>query len=160
MSSRRNIIYAFIDSQNINLGTSVNGWKLDWGRFRLFLRNKYDVKKAFLFIGYIKRNSSLYDYLERVGKKYGKTQNQIVLNWIGSLGFKPEVFSTSKEHIQENWEAMQFKMEKKDCDEITEFRIPGYTPPEINWGNIGLVDSIVPPVMGFEENYNLNRKIS
>lgn len=67
MSSKENIVYAFIDSQNINLGTSINGWKLDWGKFRLFLRNKYGVKKTFLFIGYIKKNISLYNYLEKVG---------------------------------------------------------------------------------------------
>jgi uncharacterized LabA/DUF88 family protein len=67
MSSNNNIVYAFIDSQNINLGTLADGWKLDWGKFRLFLRNKYGVKKAFLFIGYIKKNISLYDYLEKVG---------------------------------------------------------------------------------------------
>jgi len=67
MSSKENIVYAFIDSQNINLGILANRWELDWGKFRLFLRNKYGVKKAFLFIGYIKKNKRLYDYLERVG---------------------------------------------------------------------------------------------
>ena len=80
-------------------------------------------------------------------------QNQIVLNWMNHLGFKPEVFSTSLEHIKENWEAMQFKMEEDDYEELTEFRVPGYIPPKINWDNIGNGDSIVPPIMGFEEDY-------
>lgn len=59
--------YAFIDSQNINLGTTATRWKLDWGKFRLFLRNKYNVKKAFLFIGYIESNTELYRHLQEVG---------------------------------------------------------------------------------------------
>lgn len=59
--------YAFIDSQNLNLGVSKKGWKLDWGKFRLYLRNKYNVKKAFLFIGYIESNASLYRELQDYG---------------------------------------------------------------------------------------------
>lgn len=60
-------IYAFIDSQNLNLGTLKDGWKLDFRKFRMYLRNKYRVEKAFLFIGYIKGNQKLYDRLERYG---------------------------------------------------------------------------------------------
>jgi uncharacterized LabA/DUF88 family protein len=63
----KEINYAFIDTQNLNLGIKSQGWELDWGKFRLFLRNKYGVKKAFLFVGYIEKNSSLYRDLERVG---------------------------------------------------------------------------------------------
>lgn len=60
-------VYAFIDSQNVNIGTLAKGWKLDWGSLRLLLRNKYNVEKAFLFIGYIKDNEKLYSHLKRVG---------------------------------------------------------------------------------------------
>lgn len=49
-------VYAFIDSQNLNLGTLDFGWKLDFAKFRLYLRNKYNVQKAYLFIGYIEKN--------------------------------------------------------------------------------------------------------
>ena len=98
-----------------------------------------------------------WELLEKLSKKYGKTQNQIILNWINSLGFKPEVFSTTEEHIKENWKSMQFKMEQSEYDEITKFRVPGYVPPKIDWSNIGLGDSIVPPIMGFEENYKFTK---
>ncbi len=91
--------------------------------------------------------------LVRLCEKYGKTQNQIVLNWMKSLGFLPEVFSTTIEHIKENWEAMQFEMTQSEYDELTNFRVPGYIPPKIDWDNMGNGDSIVPLVMGFEENY-------
>jgi diketogulonate reductase-like aldo/keto reductase len=92
--------------------------------------------------------------LARLSEKYGKTQNQIVLNWMKSLGFLPEVFSTSEDHIRENWEAMQFDMTKEDYNELTNYRIPRYNPPQINWANMGNGDSILPPIMGFEAEYN------
>ena len=59
--------YAFIDSQNLNLGIRDQGWELDFGRFRVYLRDKYKVSKAFLFIGYVKGNESLYRYLQEAG---------------------------------------------------------------------------------------------
>ena len=59
--------YAFIDSQNLNLAIRGLGWKLDFGRFRKYLADKYVVKKAFLFIGYISTNQNLYTQLQTQG---------------------------------------------------------------------------------------------
>ena len=59
--------YAFIDSQNVNLAIRDQGWRLDWKRFRVYLREKYAVTKAFLFIGYVKGNDSLYTSLQEAG---------------------------------------------------------------------------------------------
>ena len=59
--------YAFIDSQNLNLGVQSLGWKLDHKRFRIYLRDKYNVSKAFLFIGYVPGNQFLYTSLQSAG---------------------------------------------------------------------------------------------
>src|SRR3989344_4040411 len=59
--------FAFIDSQNLNLGVRSQGWKLDFGKFRQYLITKYNVKKTFLFIGYVQGNQLLYTYLQSVG---------------------------------------------------------------------------------------------
>ena len=59
--------YAFIDSQNLNLGVRSQGWKLDFSVFRRYLKDKYNVEKAFLFIGMVQGNSSLYKYLQECG---------------------------------------------------------------------------------------------
>jgi uncharacterized LabA/DUF88 family protein len=74
---REEIIYAFIDSQNLNLGTSKDicknnrliykGWKLDFRKFRIYLKEKLNVNKAFLFIGYTSHNKKLYKALENFG---------------------------------------------------------------------------------------------
>src|SRR3989344_5122607 len=60
-------IYAFIDSQNLNLGVKSQGWTLDFGKFRQLLITKYNIKKTFLFIGFVQDNQSLYTYLQSVG---------------------------------------------------------------------------------------------
>ncbi|HVV66574.1 MAG TPA: NYN domain-containing protein [Candidatus Saccharimonadales bacterium] len=59
--------YAFIDSQNLNLGSQRMGWKVDWRKFRKFLQDKYGVTKAFMFIGYMSENESLYEYMYELG---------------------------------------------------------------------------------------------
>jgi hypothetical protein len=43
--------YAFIDSQNLNLGIKGQGWELDLRRFRIYLREKYGVARAYMFYG-------------------------------------------------------------------------------------------------------------
>lgn len=59
--------YAFIDSQNLNLNVRNQGWILDFARFRVYLKDKYGVEKAFLFLGYIEENKKMYDFLNRTG---------------------------------------------------------------------------------------------
>ncbi len=59
--------YAFIDAQNLHLGVNSLGWKLDYQKFRHYLRGKYKVAKAFIFIGYIKKNEDIYENLKSFG---------------------------------------------------------------------------------------------
>lgn len=59
--------YAFIDSQNLTQGIKELGWKIDDKRFRVYLREKYNVEKAFLFIGYLPQNTDLYARLQDAG---------------------------------------------------------------------------------------------
>lgn len=59
--------YAFIDSQNLNLSTKELGWRLDYRKFRKYLKEKYHVSKAFLFLGFIAENSDLYKSLQDAG---------------------------------------------------------------------------------------------
>lgn len=65
--SKADTVYAFIDSQNLNLGIKSLGWTLDYRKFRLYLKNKYNVQKAYLFIGQVEGNESLYEMLEDSG---------------------------------------------------------------------------------------------
>ncbi len=57
--------YAFIDGQNLYLGIRALGWHLDYRKFRRYLREKYGITSAYLFIGYVGANEPLYQKLER-----------------------------------------------------------------------------------------------
>lgn len=78
MKKKYEKIFAFIDSQNLNLGTSKDlfnkkgkkiyrGWRLDFKKFRIYLSDKFRVSKAFLFVGYIKEYDDLYKQLKSYG---------------------------------------------------------------------------------------------
>ncbi len=60
-------VYAFIDSQNLNLGVQKVGWKMDWRAFRVYLSEQYNVTKAFMFIGYMQGNEPLYERMHELG---------------------------------------------------------------------------------------------
>ena len=60
-------IYAFIDSQNLNLGVRAQGWKLDFKEFKVYLTDKLGVSKCYLFIGMVPGNEKLYRILQEYG---------------------------------------------------------------------------------------------
>jgi uncharacterized LabA/DUF88 family protein len=62
---KKPIVYAFIDSQNLNLGVKSQGWNLDFKKFGIYLKDKYKVSKAFIFIGYVAKYQKLYRFLEK-----------------------------------------------------------------------------------------------
>jgi len=59
--------FAFINGQNLNLGIQSLGWKMDFSRFRKYLKEKYTVTTAYYFIGYVPNNQDLYLFLQRAG---------------------------------------------------------------------------------------------
>jgi len=59
--------FAFIDSQNLNLGIQKLGWNLDFQKFRIYLAEKYGVTTIYLFIGYMPENQDLYSSLQKAG---------------------------------------------------------------------------------------------
>ena len=85
-------VAAFIDSQNLNLGVRSLGWQIDYKKFRLYLKNKYGVDRAFMFIGLVNNNQKLYTQLQAAGF---------------ILVFKPTVryFENGKETVKGNVDA-------------------------------------------------------
>lgn len=66
MKSEKNN-FAFIDGQNLHLGIKDLGWSLNYKRFRVYLKDKYAVNKAYIFIGYVPENQELYKSLQEAG---------------------------------------------------------------------------------------------
>jgi len=61
---------AFIDGQNLYLGTKSGTppWKVDLMKLREYLSKKYNVQKAYYFLGYINEaNQSLYEEIQNAG---------------------------------------------------------------------------------------------
>lgn len=59
--------YAFIDSQNVHRGIKSLGWELDWKRFRIYLKEKYGVEVAYLFVGFLPEYADRYVDLQKAG---------------------------------------------------------------------------------------------
>lgn len=96
---------AFIDGQNLYMNTKSNGWKVDLARFRIYLREKYQVERAYYFIGAADdSHQKLYQAiqeagfilmfrkhsLEMVGHKKGNVDTDIVFEVMRKLADREE----------------------------------------------------------------------
>ena len=59
--------FAYIDGANLHKAVEELGWNFDYARFRVWLSEKYGVKRAYIFIGLIPKYKDLYAYLQKVG---------------------------------------------------------------------------------------------
>ena len=64
--------YAYIDGQNLYLGTTgiEKPWYIDLAKFRVYLRQKYNVQKAFYYLGYVQegpKSEHLYESIQNAG---------------------------------------------------------------------------------------------
>lgn len=63
--------YAFIDGQNLYLGTTQtngNKWSVNHSKFRVYLAEKYNVVEAYYFLGFVSEDQQeLYDNLQKAG---------------------------------------------------------------------------------------------
>lgn len=73
---------AYIDAANVNSAVRSKEWKLDYRKFRVWLSDKFNIEKAYIFIGYIPEYATLYAYFRGAGF---------------TLVFKEVVYNASKE---------------------------------------------------------------
>jgi len=59
--------FAYIDGNNLYRGIRNLGWKIDLINFRRWLHQKYDVVRAYYFIGMVPKESELYSFLQKAG---------------------------------------------------------------------------------------------
>ncbi len=69
---------AYIDASNLKFGIEQSEWKLDYKSFRSWLRDKFNVSRAILFMGLIPDYADLYNHLQSIGY---------------NISFKPTVIS-------------------------------------------------------------------
>lgn len=101
---------AFIDGQNLYMGTAkrlTNPWRIDLARLYVYLERKYNVSKAYYFLGYIQEvNHDLYEEIQNagfvlmfrehnpamIGKKKGNVDSDIIFQIMKKL-YKKENFN-------------------------------------------------------------------
>lgn len=88
---------AYIDGQNLYIGTkkSSNPWKINLEKFRVYLKEKYNVSKAYYYLGYVQDdNNHIYEEIQQagfilvfrqhnpamLGLKKGNVDSDIILN--------------------------------------------------------------------------------
>lgn len=102
---------------------------------------EYCNENNILFIAYqpIRRNKITqknYEFLVKLAKKYNKTQNQIMINWIvKEKGILPIIKSTNLDRIKENIDSISFDMEKADYKVLDDFQNEKINSIEVNWNN-------------------------
>jgi uncharacterized LabA/DUF88 family protein len=84
---------AFIDGQNLHLGTRIDGWSIDHKKFRTYLSDKYKITRAYYFLGFFSdKEDKLYKNLretsfellfrehssEMLGRKKGNVDSDII----------------------------------------------------------------------------------
>lgn len=59
---------AFVDGQNLYLGTKEENWIVNLAKFRIYLKDKYAVSEAYYFLGYVNNdNEDLYNEIQKAG---------------------------------------------------------------------------------------------
>ncbi len=84
ISNNQNSV-AYIDASNLKFGIKQSKWKLDYKSFRSWLRDKFGVSRAVLFIGLLPDNSEFYNYLQRIGYDIFVKKNQCANYYLGSV---------------------------------------------------------------------------
>lgn len=92
--------------------------------------------------------------LVELASKYGKTQNQILLNWISSKGLLPLTKSETISHIDEHLASTAFQIDQEDIDRLNSFTPPNYKKPQVYWGAKGEGVRIDQLSNVFDEDYD------
>lgn len=88
----------------------------------------------------LRRNRTMlknWPLLVELSKKYNKTQNQIILNWIVNKGFLPLVKTSNLKHLKENLSSLKFNIDPLDLKKLNEFRPPNWNVPNVDWTRTG-----------------------
>jgi uncharacterized LabA/DUF88 family protein len=59
--------FAYIDGANLHKGVKELGWRLDYKKLRVWLSEKYEVRRAYIFLGFIPSNANVYRDLQNWG---------------------------------------------------------------------------------------------
>lgn len=96
-----------------------------------------------VFAGYqpLRRNriaNRNHPLLLELSKKYEKTQNQILLNWlVKEKAIMPMIKTSNIEHTKENLQSLDFLIERNDMQKLNDFRSKDFDSLTVDWDDKG-----------------------
>lgn len=75
--------FAYIDGSNLHKGVDELGWRLDYRRFRIWLKDKFGVTNVYLFIGFVPKYKNLYTRLQEAG--FILVYKQVTYDGVGAV---------------------------------------------------------------------------
>jgi uncharacterized LabA/DUF88 family protein len=102
MKKERNI--AFIDGQNLHLWTTSENWKIDFKRFRVYLKDKFKVDEAYFFLWFLDEfQQELYTNVQKAWFIVEFREHNSHMKWTKKWNVDVDiVFEIMKRLIEEN----------------------------------------------------------
>lgn len=102
MKKERNI--AFIDAQNLHLWTSSEKWKIDFNKFRIYLRDKFKVDEAYFFLWFLDEDQQkLYKNVQKAWFIVEFREHSSHMKWLKKWNVDVDiVFEIMKRLIEED----------------------------------------------------------
>lgn len=158
---------AFIDGQNLYMNTKENSWAIDLNRFRIYLKERYDVETAYYFLGAVdESNQDLYEMIQKsgyilmfrehsknmIGKKKGNVDTDIVFTIMSKIADNEEF----DEIVLVSGDGDYFKMVKYliDHDKFCKLLTPN------RHSTSSLYRCYTPKYVSFLDDEGVKRKIS
>lgn len=108
MTKKENNI-AFIDAQNLHLWTHSEKWKIDFTKFRTYLKDKYHINEAYFFLWFLDENQQeLYKNVQKAWFIVEFREHSSHLKWKKKWNVDVDIV----------FEVMKRILEEKDFDKI------------------------------------------
>ena len=108
MSLKENNI-AFIDAQNLHLWTNSENWKIDFKKFRIYLKDKFNIEEAYFFLWFLDENQQdLYKNVQKAWFIIEFREHSSHLKWKKKWNVDVDIV----------FEVMKRIIEEKDFDKI------------------------------------------
>jgi len=110
---------AFIDGQNLHLWLQSDGWKIDDKKFRIFLKDQFQVQEAYYFLGFVsEEEQELYHSLQRAGFIVSFREHSAALKWKKKWNVDVDIVFEVMKKIIENEKFDQIVLVSGDWDYI------------------------------------------
>lgn len=117
MKKENNI--AFIDWQNLHLWTHSEHWKINFDRFRTYLRDKFQVNEAYYFLWFISEDEQdLYNQLQKAWFIVIFREHSSQLKWKKKWNVDVDIVFEIMKRIMENKDFYKIVLVSWDWDYI------------------------------------------